>query len=113
MGREVLEWPYTVGGGGTWTPSHLQSKVTAEGKNEILKQGKSCQAIFGTQTLGSQTPLPPPSNACWPLSTATCGGKGTKERTQGPRSPLLRATPSLEEQQTLFPQLWEHVPLCP
>ena len=40
-------------------PPPLQTKVTAEGKNEIYKCGKSCWAIFGIQTFGSPPPLPP------------------------------------------------------
>ena len=61
-GREVLEWPYTVGGGGVtppWTPPP-PTKVTIVGKNEKLQKGKSCQAIFGTLIFESQTSPPPP-----------------------------------------------------
>ena len=39
--REVLEWPYTAGGGGLppWTPPPLQTKGTIEGKTEISNRG--------------------------------------------------------------------------
>ena len=44
-------------------PPPPQTKVTIVGKNEILQYGKSNRAIFGTQTFGSQTPLPPFSHS--------------------------------------------------
>ena len=59
--RGILESPYAAGGqggGGGGSPSIPKSPSW---ENWNLQQGKSCQAIFGPQTFGSQTP-PPLSN---------------------------------------------------
>ena len=57
--REVLEWPYAIGGGGS--PPQVQSDHRAKERN--LQEGKSGWAICGTHTLGSQTPPPLPNTA--------------------------------------------------
>ena len=63
--REVLEWPYTAGGGGYPPPLDLPPQSDHRGKKRNLLLGKSGRAIFGAQTFGrgSGTPPPfPPSN---------------------------------------------------
>ena len=52
--REVLEWPYAIGGAPH--PPQVQSDHRAKERN--CKEGKSGWAICGTHTLGSQTPPP-------------------------------------------------------
>ena len=54
---EILQWPYTIGGGGGVSlpgPPPPGTKVTIVGKSDW--------AIFGAQTLGPPPLLPPPSN---------------------------------------------------
>ena len=55
LGREALEWPCTVGGGGNppLDPPLLQAKVKMCEKRNLLL-GKSYRAIFGAQPVGSQ-----------------------------------------------------------
>ena len=56
----------TISGGGVSPPPPMDPppniKVTIDHhrENPSLPLGKSCWAIFGTQTFGSQTPPPPP-----------------------------------------------------
>ena len=49
QGREALEWPYTMGGGGvTRPPDPLPpTKVTIVGKKRNLPLGKSCRVLRG------------------------------------------------------------------
>ena len=60
-GRDVLEWPHTIEGGGVtppppWTPSPPSDQSDCRGKKRNLQKGQSSWAIFGTQAFGSQTP---------------------------------------------------------
>ena len=62
FGREVIEWPYAAGGAAPPPPPPgppLQDHSDHRGTQRNVQKGKSGPAIFGTQTLGSQTPPPP------------------------------------------------------
>ena len=86
-GREVLEWPYGVGGGGV-TPldTHpLHTKVTIVGKKEIYRWENVVGPFLVHKNFGSQTPALP-----W-------GGRGTRKWC-GPgrpqQAPDMSAVPS-------------------
>ena len=60
-GREVIECPHTVGGGGAnplWTPPPLQTKVTSVGKAEIYRWEKLMGPVLVHKLLGPR-PAPP------------------------------------------------------
>ena len=62
--REVLEWPYTIGGAPPPPPPGppfppLQTKVTISGKNDVSNRENLVGPFFCTQNFGSQTPPPP------------------------------------------------------
>ena len=62
LARGVLECLYIVGGAPPPPPppGHPPpDQSDHRGKNRNLQSGKSCRAIFGTQTSRSQTPYPP------------------------------------------------------
>ena len=89
--RGVVQWLYSIGGGRP--PPSPPDQRDNRGKQQNLPLGKSGQAIFGTQTSGSQTPPPPR------LSTALPVGE------------LLTAfCPSLPN--GARPSLWSHVSDC-
>ena len=77
--RDVLQWPYIVGGGGVTPPLDPPDQSDYRGKKQYFQWGKSCWAIFGTQTFGSQTPLPPfqyfPDSPPPPASPSNARGK--------------------------------------
>ena len=60
-------------------PPPLKTKVTIAGKNEIYRQENLIGPFFGTQTLGSQTPPPHPSNTS--LATALVSREGPRGET--------------------------------
>ena len=58
--QEFFVWLYTIGGGGVPPAPPLDPPPSAEQSDQSRKkrnipQGKSCRAILGTQTFGSQT----------------------------------------------------------
>ena len=57
--REVLEWPYTIGGGGV-PPPPLKTKVTTVGNNEIYNTENLVRPLLLHKLLGPRPPPPPP-----------------------------------------------------
>ena len=75
--------------GGASPPPPIQTKGTIAGNTEILQEGKSDRAIFGTQTL-PPPPLPLPSSLrhlpyCTRRSVRTC--RGPSFSVAGPHAP--------------------------
>ena len=64
MRREVLEWPYTAGGGPP--PPRLQTKVIISGKKEITSQRLLDQSQAGVYM--GKTPHTPPFWLFWAYS---------------------------------------------
>ena len=58
--REVLEWPYTAGGGGVpWTPLPPPDQSDHSGKNETYHQENLVGPFLIHNLLGPRPPLPP------------------------------------------------------
>ena len=59
-GREVVEWPYTIGGGALrpWTPPPLLTKGTIVGQNEVYHR-ENLVGPFVVHNFGGDAPPPP------------------------------------------------------